>query len=283
MSKKIAWITDSGSQVTPEFIKEHNIHVLPLSVVMDGETYREDVDITQAGFYEKLKTLTSPPKTSQPAIGEIMELLDKVQAEGYDAAIAVMVSTGMSGTFYTMQSAAKNMDIPIYVIDSKIGSYPMTQMIEKGMAWIEDGIEIEEVIDRIEVMTKENELFFIPLDLQQLHRSGRVSGTQLFLSMLLNIKVVAGFDDGAPIIVEKVRAYNRAKNRIMDFFREDMLKGIVPEVAVVHCNDLVTATSWREELLEEFPKLSVKISALSLAVGVHAGEGTTGLSWVRYR
>ena len=61
-----------------------------------------------------------------------------------------------------------------------------------------------------------------------------------------------------------------------------MAKDTIPEIAVVHCNNTNDADSWKDELLQEFPNLKFQVLPLSVCVGVHAGEGTTGLSWVRY-
>lgn len=282
MRKKIAWITDTAAQLDESFIRKHHVHILPLSVVFEEGSFREDIDLTQDEFYEKLNVAKTPPKTSQPAIGEMVALYEKLQQEGYDCAIALHVSSGMSGTFDSSQSAAKMVDFQVYPIDSKIGSYPMVKMIEIGSGLIDQGHEVEEVVTAIKKMTKNSELAFIPVNLKQLHKSGRVSGTQAFLSNLLNIKVIISFEEGKPVMKEKVRAFNRARKNITDLLRSDMTKGTIPEIAVIHCNNTNDASTWRDELLQEFPTLKIQVLPLSVCVGVHAGEGTTGLSWVRF-
>lgn len=282
MPNKIAWITDSSAQLEPSFIKKHHVHVLPLSVVFEGDSYKEDIDLTQQAFYEKLHTAKTPPKTSQPAIGEMIAMYEKLQQDGYDCAIALHVSSGMSGTFDSAQSAAQMVNFKVYPIDSKIGSYPMIKMIELGNELIAQGQPIEDVVAAVIAMTKNTELAFIPVNLNQLHKSGRVSGTQAFLSNLLNIKVIISFEDGKPVLQEKIRTYKRARNNITNLLRKDMEIGSIPEIAVIHCNNPQDANSWKAELLQEFPDLSIQVLPLSVCVGVHAGEGTTGLSWVRY-
>ena len=103
-------------------------------------------------------------------------------------------------------------DFKVYPIDSKIGSYPMIKMIEIGNELLEQGHDVEEVVAAIKKVAENAELSFIPANLNQLHKSGRVSGTQAFLSNLLNIKVVITFVHGKPVMKEKVRANKRAKN-----------------------------------------------------------------------
>lgn len=281
MTKKIAWITDTAAQLDASFIQKHHVHVLPLSVVFEEGAFREDVDLTQDEFYNKLNATKISPKTSQPAIGDMMALYERLQQQGYEAAIALHVSSGMSGTIETARSAAKMSDFKVYPIDSKIGSYPMIKMIEAGNKLIEEGHDIEDVVTSIEKMTENSQLAFIPSNLKQLHKSGRVSGTQAFLSNLLNIKLIITLQNGKPVMKEKVRSYKRAKKNITDLLRSDLQKSNIPEIAVIHCNNTDAANTWRDELLQEFPELKIEVLNLSVCVGVHAGEGTTGLSWVR--
>ncbi|MFC4714080.1 DegV family protein [Planococcus dechangensis] len=280
--KKIAWITDTAAQLDEAFIQQHNVHVLPLSVVFDEGSYRESIDLTQEEFYDKLRLAKVSPKTSQPAIGEMLELYEKLQSEGYDFAIALHLSSGLSGTFDSAQSAAEMSDFKVYPIDSKIGSFPMVKMIEVGDRMFAEGQDADKVVATIQGMAEKAHLSFIPSSLNQLHKSGRVSGTQSFISNILNIKLVITFVDGVTVMKEKVRSNKRAKQSVMSALRKDMETGTVPEVAAIHCNNAEDAEVWKKELLQEFPELKVSVVPLSVCVGVHAGEGTTGLSWVSY-
>ena len=246
MIKKIAWVTDTAALLDETFIKEHNIHVLPLNIVFTEGTFKETVDMTHDEFYDKLRDAKVHPKTSQPAIGEMVKLFEDLKKQGYDCAVAVHVSSGLSGTFASSHSASQMADFKVYTIDSKIGSYPMVKMIEIGQKLIENGTDVEEVVEHIEHMTKNSELSFIPSSLNQLHKSGRVSGTQAFLSSLLNIKVVISFDNGSVVMKEKVRGNKRAKKYVTDLLRSDMKKANVPEVAVINCNNPRDAGTWRK-------------------------------------
>ena len=280
--KKIAWITDTAAQLDDAFIQKHNAHILPLSVVFSDGSFRESIDLTQEEFYDRLRLAKVSPKTSQPAIGEMVSLYEKLESEGYDFAIALHLSSGLSGTFESARAAAKMTDFNVYPIDSKIGSFPMVKMIEVGNELFAEGKDAEEVVEAINKMTSKSRLSFIPSSLNQLHKSGRVSGTQAFVTNLLNIKVVISFENGKTVLKEKVRLNKRAKEKVTLSLRADMVTGTVPEVAVIHCNNAADAETWKNELLQEFPDLKVQVVSLSVCVGVHAGEGTTGLSWVAY-
>ncbi|WP_397538968.1 DegV family protein [Rummeliibacillus pycnus] len=282
MTKKIAWVTDTAALLDEVFIKEHNIHVLPLSVVFEDGSLRETVDMTQDEFYDKLRKTKAHPKTSQPAIGEMVSLYEKLKEDEFDCAIAIHTSSQLSGTYQSSIAAGEMANFKVYSIDSKIGSYPIMKMIEYGQKLIKEGQDVESVVEKIQDATDQTALSFIPSNLSQLHKSGRVTGTQALLSNLLCIKLVISFDNGKVEMKEKVRTFCKAKKYVTDQFRQEMQKNPMKEVAIIHCNNEKEATCWKVDLQEEFPNLNILVLPLSAAVGVHAGEGTTGLSWVTF-
>lgn len=279
---KIAWITDSAALLPQTFIEQHNIHVLPLNIVFEDATYRDNVDISLEQFYEKLKTSSVHPKSSQPNLGEHMALYHELKKQGYDCAIAIHVSSAQSGTFASATLAAEDAGFKTYPFDSKIGSYPMQKMIEFGQKLAAEGKSPEEILTALHEFRTRAELSFIPASLSNLHKSGRVSGTAMFLSNLLNIKLVISYnDEGVCEVVEKVRSDKRAKQRILDQLDIAIAKSGVEEAVIIHCNNELGANSWKEELELKYPKIRFLTTELTAIVGIHAGEGTIGLTWIR--
>ncbi len=284
MTKKIAWITDTASFVSKEFCEANNVHLLPLIMVFEDGSFRETVDMTHTEFYKKLREAKVHPKTSQPSFGEHVALYEKLKEEGYDCAIAVHTSGQQSGTVTSAPMAAEQAGFKTYAIDAKIGSYPMQKMLELGMELDKEGLEVEEIVAQIEAMVTRSQLAFLPASLEQLHKSGRVSGMAMFMSNLLNIKLVIAYNRvGICEVVHKVRAEKRAKKAITDLLDKALEESSVDEVAVINCNNLVGANEWIAELQQSYPAIKFIPTELSAAVGVHAGEGTLGLTWVRNR
>ena len=282
MTDKIAWITDTAAFLLPEFIATHHIHVLPLQIVFEEGALRETVDMTHVEFYDKLNAAKTHPKTSQPTFGEHVALYERLKAEGYDYAIAIHTSEQLSGTVLSAPMAAEQAGFTSYVIDAKIGSYPMQKMIELGLSLAAQGATAEEIVRDITAMTKRGQLAFIPASLQQLHKSGRVSGTAMFISNILNIKLVIAYNkEGGVEVVQKVRADKRAQKYVTDLLQEAVEQAGVNEVAIIHCNNMGQALTWQAQLETQFPHITFIPTELSACVGVHAGEGTVGLSWVR--
>lgn len=282
MATKIAWVTDTAALLTEQFIAEHNIHVLALNIVFEEGPLRETIDMTHDEFYDKLRTSKTHPKTSQPGFGEHVALYERLKAEGYDCAIAIHTSEQLSGTVLSSPMAAEQAGFKNYAIDAKIGSYPMQVMLELGLALEKQGLEPEAIVKEIEAMRHRGQLSFIPASLEQLHKSGRVSGTAMFLSNLLNIKLVISYNkEGGVEVAQKVRADKRAKKYVTGLLDEAIALSGVSNVAVINCNNEAGAHEWKKELEKEFPTITFTPTPLSACVGVHAGEGTLGLSWVR--
>jgi len=101
-------VTDSGTDLSlsPEQLAELNINVVPLIVTLEGETYREGVDIVPDAFYRLLETTQHFPSTSQPSVGSFSELYRRIAVTDPDI-LSIHMSSGLSGTFSVAQAAAK--------------------------------------------------------------------------------------------------------------------------------------------------------------------------------
>ncbi|HLS20957.1 MAG TPA: DegV family protein [Bacillota bacterium] len=276
--KKIAWITDSTSGLSKDFIEKHNIHVIPLHVILDGTSYREEVDLTNDEFYEKLK-IGSDAKTSQPAYGEFVNLYERLK-EVYDCGIAVHASSELTGTYKSSINAAKQTGFEVAVVDSKMGAYALGKMIKNGIQLQEEGKSYEEIVDVVRSYPELAEMYLLPASFEQLKRSGRVSTSRAILASLLNIQLILGFDDGKVIVHSKIRSKRRAKQRFFELIHQAVNEHQVKELCVMHAGVKETAEQWKQELEGFHQRLKIKIATLVPVAGVHTGYGTMAVSWL---
>lgn len=277
--EKLAWITDSTCGLSEAFIKEHNIFVLPLSVIVNDVSYKDDIEITKDQFYEKLKEYGEGAKTSQPTYGEFMQLYEKLKKE-YDRGIAIHASKELTGTYESSISAAKQADFPVEVIDSKIGAYALGKMIKNGIKMEKSGIAYDDIVAALKAFTDQTEMYLLPASMQQLKNSGRVSTTQAIFASLLHINLLLGFDDGKVIVVEKIRTKAKAERRIFQKIAEAVSNYQLKEICVMHAGVKERAQSWKEEIESIHKQLKVKIETLVPVAGVHTGYGTMAVSWL---
>lgn len=276
---KIAWVTDSTAFLDETLRNHPHLYQIPMTIIMDGKEYTDGVDLTPEELYARLKTLETPPKTSQPSIGAFQNLYETLK-ENYDCIIAVLVSGKLSGTVSSSRQAAQLVDIPVYSVDSKILSYPLTRMILKGMEWVESGMEVEEVIKKLEMLRDTGETYVLIGSLEQLHRSGRMSGVQFFLGSMLNVKPIVAVQDGELSVREKARSEKKAKEKIVKLLRDAYEKKPLKEVFLLYGLRPEEAEKWKEELQAEFPGVKFGCYSLGATIGVHAGEHTLGISWL---
>lgn len=276
--KKIAWVTDSTASLDDELVNHPHLYTVPMSILLDDEQFLDNIDLTPDELFQRLKTVKTPPKTSQPSVGEFKQLYDKLRKE-YDAIISILVSSKLSGTVSSSEQATQLVDIPVTTIDSKILTYPLTVQIKKGMQWLAEGLEIEAIKEKIERLRETYEAYVLVGNLEQLHRSGRMSGIQFFLGSMLNIKPIIQVADGGLSIKEKVRSMKRAKDKIVEYLQESYDKYHFKEVYLLYGLHDGEAKEWMKELKLKFPSISFSCHPLGATIGVHAGEETIGISW----
>lgn len=277
---KIAWITDSTCGLSEAYIRENNIYVLPLSVIVDGQSYKDDIEITKDAFYQKLKAHGEGAKTSQPAYGEFIQLYEQLK-ETYDYGIALHASSALTGTYESSKNAAKQTGFPVEVIDSKMGAYALGKMVSLGIEHEKSGTSYEELVRMLRTYPNKAEMYLLPQSMEQLRKSGRVSTTQAIFASLLNINLLLKFEDGTVVVDEKIRTKVRAKKRLFQIIKEAVEGYQLKELCVMHAGVKDKALSWKEELEKIHEQLKVKTETLVPVAGVHTGFGTMAVSWLR--
>lgn len=278
--KKVAWITDSTCGLPKEYLDKHNIHVLPMSVIVNGISLKEDIDITKEEFYERLKVHGIGAKTSQPAFGDFVSLYENLKEE-YDCGIAIHASSELTGTYQSSLSAAEMTGFPVEVIDSEIGSFPLGKMIRNGIELHEKGTTYETIVKTMREYPKNARLYLLPESLEQLKRSGRVSTAASVFASLLHINLILTFDRGKAIVGEKIRTKKKAKGKLYQHIDEAIVKHNVNEICIIHAGDKEQALVWKKELQEKYRTVSFPIETLVPVAGVHTGYGTLGAGWLQ--
>ncbi|GGJ12944.1 DegV family protein [Paenibacillus hunanensis] len=275
--RTIAWVTDSTAMLDADFAREHDVYVVPLCLIAGDEVYRENVDITSEQFYEKMRE-HEKVSSSQPPIGEFIRLYESLKGH-YDDIIVIHCSSELSGTYHSSLQAAEIAETPIIGIDSKIGAFPLREMILQGILYYREGMSALEIRDRIQGMINDMSFYMIPASLSQLHRSGRVSGTQLVISNLLSIHLLLRFQEGKVIVEDKIRTMKKARLKLLDVLKKDMEH--VRDVCIMHANNMEGAFKLKEEILHMAPLLRIEIASFIPVAGIHAGEGTLALAWIK--
>ncbi len=277
---KTAIVTDSTAYIPKEIREELNIYMIPLNVIMNGETYEEEVDLFADQFYEEVKQLDKLPTSSQPSTGKFLELFERL-AKDHDAIISIHLSSGISGTYQGAVTAGTMVEgVKVYPYDSEISCMAQGFYAIDAAKLALEGKSPEEILLRLNELKASTRAYFIADDLSHLQRGGRLSSAQAMIGSLLKIKPVLHFVDKVIVPFEKIRTKKRAMNRIVELIGEDAAKGIPLKASIIHANREDEAKVWKSELEKLYPNVEFSISYFGPVIGTHIGEGGMGLTWM---
>ena len=281
--EKIAIVMDSTAYLPDELTKELNIRTVYLNIVIDGNSYKEVIDMPLDKYYDYLKDPNNSfPTTSQPAIGEVVSCLEKLKEEGYTDVIAIALSSGISGTFSSYSVADLMVDgINVYPFDSEVACHPEGYYAIKAAGLIKEGKSSKEIIATLDEMKKVSKAYFMADDLSHLQRSGRLNGAQAIVGNLLQVKPLLHFEDKVIVPFQKIRTYKKVVLRIYElfdeFYRQHKDENI--SVCILHVDALEKAEEIKNYMKEVYPNVNVEIDAISPVVSTHLGIGAIGFAW----
>ncbi|UOF91421.1 DegV family protein [Fodinisporobacter ferrooxydans] len=272
---KIAIVTDSTAAIPPEVAQELNIFILPLVVNLGEDSFKEGIDIHTDQFFQLLESAPILPTTSQPAVGDMIQTFEKALA-AHDQVIAVLLSSGLSGTYASAVTAANMVGGDITVIDSQITSEPMARMAIEAATMARDGKNKEEILAHVERLIRTAKAFFVVDQLDHLHRGGRIGGAAALFGSLLQIKPILTVQDGKIELFEKVRTKRKALDRIIELVKQNIDPDHL-QINVIHTRRLEEAQQLEQRVSEEFPGAITEIHELSPVISTHVGPGILAL------
>ena len=269
-------VVDSASYLPESVREQYGIVVVPLAVSLDGEPYREFVDLDAATFYERLAG-GAKVSTSQPSPGEFATVFEAAQAAGAEQIVAVLIGSSLSGTINSARLAAGMVSIPVHIIDTGVASF-----IEGLCAWeacevLAGGGTLEAAEAAAHAAAKSAGNVFIVKGLELLRSGGRMardeSSTPPAGVPVLALEdgairpkaVVTTVDVAMGLMVSELQAAIAANPGKR--FRAGISNGAADELA-----DILEA---RVRALPEVEEVSQYI--IGPSVGAHTGPGCTGI------
>ena len=277
---KLAVITDSSAFLQAETLRKEDLFVLDIPVNIDGQEYVEGVNLTAQEFYEKMASASELPKTSQPSIAKLDEILSSLKDKGYTHALGLFLSSGISGFYQNIQYMKDEYEgLTIAFPDTRITSAPLGYMVESVFKWAEQGEEFTTILDQLENQIQKTSAFIMVDDLDHLVKGGRLSNGAAILGNLLSIKPILYFNDQGVIeVYEKVRTEKKATKRLVEIVKEATANGNY-QITVIHGNAPQKAADLRQLLIDGGVATDVSIATFGSVIGTHLGEGSIALSY----
>lgn len=275
--QKIALLVDSACDLSLETIRENNIKLLPLRISYSHGEYKDMLDISADEIYSNLEK--EVPKTSLPSAENLEEILSSLENEGYTHVIAVTISSGLSGTFNSIRLALEDHPkLVSHVFDTKILAMPEGIVAFEVAKLIEAGKSFEYIVDNLPNIRKSITGYFTVNTLDYLKKGGRIGKIAGTIGEMLNLKpIVTVDDDGIYYTVCKARGRKQSILRLTNILKESLSQGPC-KVWVLHGGALEEAKSFLESLKGLDNIMSLDISQISPALGVHGGPGLLGLA-----
>lgn len=284
MKKKMAVVTDSNSGITQAQAREMGIYVLPMPFVINGNTYYEDITLSQPEFYEQLKQ-NENISTSQPSVGDILDLWDQLLEE-YETVLHIPMSSGLSGSCATAKMLAMDYEDQVYVVDNQRISVTQRQSVLDALHLSEQGMETAEIAQKLEDTRRESSIYIMLDTLYYLKKGGRVTPAVAAIATVLKLKPVLQIQGDKLDAFSKARSEKIARTVMIDAMKKDMetrfggMENARDRMAIqiAHTNNEASALEFREEVAKVFPDHDIYVDHLSLSVSCHIGPGSLALA-----
>lgn len=271
-------ISDSTSYLPENLMRDYGIIIIPLNLHLEGKSYKEGKDISHAEFYDIFKSSKLFPTTSQPSAGEFLEVFEHLTPE--DEALVILISAELSGTVQSALMARNMLETErqknIHIIDSRSSSMGMGFQLIKAGEMLAQGRTMTEVMEEVEIIKIQQEIYFIVDNLEYLVRGGRLSKSSGLIGNLLQLKPVLTVKEGKLELFDKVRTSSRAVKLMMQQVEKN--KSRLTQLAVIHVQAEEQALKLQQVLQEQYG-ITALISEAGPVVGAHTGPGTLGIAF----
>lgn len=274
-------ITDSTSDISAAQAKELGVTIIPLKVIFGDKEYREGVEITMEGFYDKLVKAEKLPTTSQPSPDDFLaSFLEAKKAN--DSVIVILISGKLSGT---VQSATIAKDLAeyedIHIVDSQITITGLRFLVEYAVKLSREGKSAAEIVPILEDVKDRIVLLAMVDTLEYLHKGGRLSKSSAILGSLLKFKPIITLQDGVIGVVGKERGTNKGIAKMLEIMEErGQIDYNYPLYFGYTAEDSKTK-QLMESVKDRYGVTNGSIHPVGCVVGTHAGPGACVITYIR--
>lgn len=280
---KTAIIIDSTAYADPSIANHPDVYELKFTTTFaGGEEYSDSSDpILLQDFYEKLQLADQLPKTSQPAPGEYIRVLEEIVKKEYDQLLCIHLSGGLSGAYQTAQMIAEDYEdrLDIRIVDSKGAAIVIEGMIIQALEMLEQKVPLEEIYQKLKWVAVNSTIYLTVSDLENLVKGGRLPASLAKVGKMLKIKPLLCIgSDGKIQLLDQVRTDKKMNKRFCQMVEKDLEKypnGIM--LGFAHAMDEERMQSTMKEVLAFAPGIDCRTGVLGPVIGTHTGIESIGM------
>ena len=275
---RFALVTDGSVTLPPTFLTSEQVAIAHDHISFGLESYTPGVDLTDAQFYELIRTRKLPPSTSQPSLGDIRDAYEHALRFAKDI-LVITVDATRSGTHATMATAAHSMPGRFAVVDSHTVSGAMGLIVMSCARARSKGASLEDAealarkyAERVRLLAYIDTLDFIK-------RSGRVPAIRALIGSLLQIKPIIRFAGGEPAMIDRVRTRSRGLQRLRELVLAELPEGSRAQMFVLHTNSASDARELGEWARRTFHCIEYYEQDAGPVLATHVGPGVVGIGF----
>lgn len=279
--RKIALLTDSSADLRWDWARENNIFFVPLRILCRDGEYLDGINVNGHDIYQRLRN-GELPQTSLPSVEDFSAKLHEIIDLGYDGIIAVMLSSGLSGTYNLARIVAEECNeqgYPMRVFDSLSGSLGQGMMVMQLAEDIRNGMGWEELTERRVPQLVANTFPFFSVDtLEYLQKGGRIGKVSAMAGTMLQIKPIITFaPDGQLLSVAKVRGRHQVMRKLVEMAADRCGEHKRYNIAVANGGAPEEMETVRKLLVEALPNYDKMWDGeIDATLSVYIGDGILG-------
>lgn len=282
--KPIKIITDTCSDITLETAEKYGIKLVPIHIIFGDEDYLDRYDLDTKEFYEKLDNTTVHPKTAQITVQEHIDLFN-TYADDYEI-IYIPLSANASGTFQSANLAKNTVaeekpDSRIHIFENNTFTYGYGYWVIEAAKMALAGKSSDEILNMLRDKIYSTEIILNPKTLDYLQKGGRISPTTKIIANVLDISPILAIEDGLVVNREKVRGSKKVLSKMVNMVINNASDDYDQTICVMHGNDIKRAEDFIAAMKEKSEYKNFLIVDVGPCVGIHAGPGVLGISYLK--
>jgi DegV family protein with EDD domain len=272
---RVAFVTDSASDLDPAQAAADGIRIVPLSVTFGDESFRAGVDLTTEQFWSRMTAPDAPfPKTAAASPGEFKAIYDEAFADGAEAIVSIHVAGKLSGAIKSAEVAKGLLpEREIHIVDSAGASMAEGILAYMGREMAAMGVSAAEIARVLSDRASDLRMYVSLETLEYLKKGGRISGAQAAIGTFLSVKPIIAVEDGHVDTVDKPRTRSKSRERCIELISARPIE----RVAILHTM-APDVDEFRAEVIRRsgIDPSTVMVSIVGPSVGPHLGPGCLG-------
>ncbi len=272
---KIKLVTDTNASLPAALVEKHGIIEVPIHIQFGDEAYITGVDIDDARLFEMIDERGVLPTTAAPSPSAFEAAYQQALDQGAEQIICVCCSSEVSATFNAANMATEQFpEADITVVDSKQLSLAEGFQVLAAAEAVDQAKTLEEVLSAIESVKERTAVYGALPTLKYLAMGGRMGKLAAGFADTLEIKPILTSRDGKLDLLEKVRTWRKAKQRLIELGLESAQGAAIERIGMIHVNNEPGVMVLFEELRSVLSIDSEPIvSEFTPGLSVHTGSG----------